>query len=164
MATERLPMRHIREILRQKLVLKLSNRKVATSLDISSGAVSGAVTRARALDLDWNKIAALGDDALEERLYGPRSKKRAGRPLPDPAYLHVELRRTGVTLQLLHLEYLEQHPDGFRYTSDHNPSHLTTVQIQALAASLDAIQSAAPQAPRMNGAATSSVNAPAAAH
>lgn len=117
MATERLPMRHIREILRQKLVLKRSNRQVAASLDVSNGAVSGAVTRARTLDLDWEKITALGDDALEERLYGPRTKKRTGRPLPDPAYLHVELRRPGVTLQLLHLEYLEQHPDGFRYTA-----------------------------------------------
>jgi transposase len=28
----------------------------------------------------------------------------------------VELRRPSVTLQLLHLEYLERHPDGYRYT------------------------------------------------
>jgi len=117
MAAERLPMRHVREILRQKLVLGRSNRDVAASLGVSSGAVSGAVTRARTLGLDWEKIAALSEDALEERLYGPKSIKRAGRPLPDPAYLHVELRRPGVTLQLLHLEYLEQHPNGFRYTA-----------------------------------------------
>ncbi|MDI1437691.1 IS21 family transposase [Polyangium sorediatum] len=117
MATERLRMRHVREILRQKLVLGRSNRQVSASLQVSSGAVSGAVTRARTLGLDWEKIAALGDDALEERLYGPRNVKRAGRPLPDPAYLHVELRRPGVTLQLLHLEYLEQHPNGYRYTA-----------------------------------------------
>ena len=117
MAAERLPMRHVREILRQKLVLERSNRQVSASLQVSSGAVSGAVTRERTLGLDWEKIAALGDDALEERLYGPRNVKRAGRPLPDPAYLHVELRRPGVTLQLLHLEYLEQHPNGLRYTA-----------------------------------------------
>jgi transposase len=117
MATERLSMRHVREILRQKLVLGRSNRQVAASLGVSSGSVSGAVTRARTLGLDWDQIAALGDDALEVRIYGPKSAKRAGRPLPDPAYLHVELRRPGVTLQLLHLEYLEQHPDGFRYTA-----------------------------------------------
>jgi transposase len=110
-------MRHIREILRQKLELGRSNRQVAASLGVSSGSVSGAVTRARTLGLDWETIVALGDDALEERLYGPRSTKRVGRPLPDPAYLHVELRRPGVTLQLLHLEYLEQHPNGFRYTA-----------------------------------------------
>jgi len=117
MATERLPMRCIREILRQKLVLARSNRQVALSLDVSAGTVSSTVTRARTLGLDWDKIAELNDDALEERLYGPKITNRAERPLPDPSYLHVELRRTGVTLQLLHLEYLEQHPNGYRYTA-----------------------------------------------
>lgn len=117
MATERLPMRCVREILRQKLVLGRSNRQVAASLNISNGTVSSAMTRARTLGLDWDKIAALSEDALEERIYGPKLTTRAGRPMPDPAYLHVELRRPGVTLQLLHLEYLEQHPNGFRYTA-----------------------------------------------
>ena len=32
--------------------------------------------------------------------------------MPDLAELHVELRRPGVTLQLLHLEYLERQPAG----------------------------------------------------
>jgi len=36
--------------------------------------------------------------------------------MPDCAYLHVERRKTGVTLELLHLEYLEKHPNGYRYT------------------------------------------------
>ena len=31
-------------------------------------------------------------------------------------YIHRERRKPGVTLELLHLEYLEQHPDGYRYT------------------------------------------------
>jgi transposase len=41
----------------------------------------------------------------------------AERARPDPVYLHTELRRAGVTLELLHLEYLEQHPEGLRYTA-----------------------------------------------
>jgi transposase len=98
-------------------VLTRSNRQVAKSLGISTGSVSGAMGRARALGLDWAAMALLSDDALEERLYGPRCTTRAGRPFPDPAYLHVELRRTGVTLQLLHLEYLEQHTNGYHYTA-----------------------------------------------
>jgi transposase len=117
MAAERLPMRHVREILRQKIVLQRSNRQVAESLGISHGKVSATAIRARILKLDWEQIAALGDDALEVRLFGPRSSGRDHRPLPDPAYLHAELRRHGVTLQLLHLEYLERHPKGFRYTA-----------------------------------------------
>src|SRR5580658_5214623 len=108
MATERLAMHQAREILRQKLTLKRSHREVVAAVGVSMGAVSGVVTRAAALGLDW--------EALEVRLYGPRISTRQARPLPDPAELHVELRRPGVTLQLLHLEYLEQHPDGYRYT------------------------------------------------
>jgi transposase len=38
------------------------------------------------------------------------------RPRPDCAWIHTERRKAGVTLELLHLEYLEQHPDGYRYT------------------------------------------------
>ena len=64
MATERLPMRHVREIFRQKLVMKRSNRQVATSLGISAGTVSGAMGRATALGLDWEAMALLSDDAL----------------------------------------------------------------------------------------------------
>ena len=115
MATERLPMRHVREIFRQKLVMKRSNRQVATSLGISAGTVSGAMGRATALGLDWEAMALLGDDALEERLYGPRCTTREGRPFPDPAYLHIELRRTGVTLQLLHLGNCSAAPVRHRY-------------------------------------------------
>ncbi len=112
MATTRLPMRHLREILRQKHELKRSHRAVARSLGVSSGAVAAAMSRSRKVGLDWAQIQTLSDEALEEKLYGPRGGKRHGRaPLPDPAHLHVELRRPGVTLQLLHLEYLEQHPE-----------------------------------------------------
>jgi transposase len=32
------------------------------------------------------------------------------------AWLHQELKRPGVTLRRLHLEYLAQHPDGYRYS------------------------------------------------
>jgi hypothetical protein len=38
------------------------------------------------------------------------------RPAPDCRWIHTELRQPGVTLQLLHLEYLAQHPTGYRYS------------------------------------------------
>jgi transposase len=116
MATERLAMHQAREILRQKLTLNRTHREVRAGLGVSMGVISGVMTRAAALGLDWSAVEALDDDALEVRLYGPRISTRQTRPLPDPAELHVELRRPNVTLQLLHLEYLERHPDGYRYT------------------------------------------------
>ena len=116
MATERLSMRHLREILRHKWVLGRSHREIARSVGVSSGTVSSAVSRARGVGLTWEAVVAMGDEALDERVNGPRGGGRDGRPLPDPAQMHVELRKVGVTLQLLHLEYLERHANGYRYT------------------------------------------------
>ena len=117
MATERLTMRNLREILRQKLALERSHRQAARAAGVSAGTVAMAATRAKVLGLTWDEVHALDDCALDARMYGPAGGCRSGRPMPDPAYLHLELRRPGVTLQLLHVEYLEQHPTGYRYTT-----------------------------------------------
>jgi transposase len=117
MATERLAMHQLREILRQKLVQRRSHREVASAVGVSVGLVSGVMSRVAALGLSAEQIDVLEDTALEEKLYGPRVTHRTSRPRPDPAEMHLELRRAGVTLQVLHLEYLEKYPDGYRYTS-----------------------------------------------
>lgn len=108
-------MRKIREILRLKHEVKLSHREVAESLGVSIGVVSKVVNRARLAGLTWEAVADVGEDEVEERLYGARSPGR-WRPRPDPEWLHTERKRAGVTLELLHLEYLREHPDGYRYT------------------------------------------------
>jgi transposase len=107
-------MRKTREILRQKWVLGQSHRAVARSLGVSVGTVSATVARAEAAGLTGREAAGLSEAELEARLYGPRPE--AARPLPDFAALHAERRRPGVTLQLLHLEYRERHPEGYGYT------------------------------------------------
>jgi transposase len=116
MAAERLSMRQIREILRQKWTLGRSHREVAQHLGAGLGTVSGVERRARAAGLDWPQVEALSDEGLEARLYGPPTPPTHHRPVPDCAALHAERHQPGVTLELLHLEYLEQHPGGYRYT------------------------------------------------
>jgi transposase len=117
MATERLSMRKTREILRQKWAQGRTHREVAASLGVSAGAVGEAIGRAKQAGLSTTKeLEALTDEALDARLYGVRRAQAMERPLPDCAYLHVERRRAGVTLELLHLEYLEKHPAGYQYT------------------------------------------------
>ncbi len=116
MAMERIAMHRLREILRQKLVLKSSHRDVADAVGVSLGLVSRVFTRASTLALTMEQVDALDDDALEARFYEARDRRSPTRALPDPAQIHVELRRPGVTLQLLHIEYLERHPDGYQYT------------------------------------------------
>jgi hypothetical protein len=78
MATERLPMRHIREILRLKWSLKRSHREAARSLGISAGAVASVLSRATAIGLTLEALEGLTDDALEQRLYGPRLMRNPG--------------------------------------------------------------------------------------
>jgi len=108
-------MRNIKEILRQKWLLKRSHREIASSTGLSVGAVSTTLKRATEAGLDAGQLAGLDDEQLEAKLY-PAKSESASRPVPDCAYLHAERRRPGVTLELLHLEYLERHPNGYRYT------------------------------------------------
>jgi transposase len=117
MATARLPMRKAREILRQKWQCGLTHRQIAKSVQVSPGTVGEVVTRAKLTQLDWATVESLSEDALERVLYGRPPVGEVTRPVPDVVYLHTELRRKGVTLALLHVEYLEKHPDGLRYTA-----------------------------------------------
>jgi len=117
MATERLPMRKIREILRLRWHQELSVRRTASSLGVSLGAVSETTRRARAAGLTWPEAEQVDEAELERRLYPPAAAAAVQRVKPDPEYIHVQLRRPGVTLELLHFEYLQQYPDGYRYTA-----------------------------------------------
>lgn len=111
-------MRKIREILRLRWEQGRSVRETAASVGASTGAIDKAVNRARKAGLEWTAVCSLSDEELERRLYGSGAKQAsAARPQPDPLYIHAELRRTGVTLELLHLEYLQTHPDGYQYTA-----------------------------------------------
>ena len=115
MAGARLSMGKTREILRQKWCLGRSHREVARSQGVSVGMVSATLSRAHAAGLaDWAAVAPLSETDLETRLYGPA--RSGSRPLPDPLWIHTERQRQGVTLELLHHEYLAQYPDGYRYT------------------------------------------------
>lgn len=116
MATERLTMRRIREILRQKWGFKRSHREVARSLACSAGSVAKAVSRAAEVGLDLAAVEALSDAELDAKLYVERPKKGEARALPDPLYLHDEYQKVGVTLELLHQEYIEKHHGGYGYT------------------------------------------------
>jgi transposase len=109
-------MRKTKEILRLKWQHGRSHRQIAAALAVGDGTPSEVLARAKAAGLTtWPDVEALTNDELDARLYPPVANA-AERPLPDPAYLHVQLRRTHVTLRLLHEEYLQQHPDGYGYT------------------------------------------------
>jgi len=110
-------MRKTREILRQKWELQRSHREVAFSVCTSASTIADTLSRAQAAGIDWTAAQTLSDDELEARMYkSTPSAAGQARAMPDCAYLHTERRKVGVTLALLHHEYLEQEPSGYRYT------------------------------------------------
>ena len=117
MATERLSMRKTREILRLKWVLGRSHREIRQATGAGLATVSETAQRAAAAKLDWASVERLDDEALEARLYPLVPGAGTKRSLPDPLYLHLELKKPSVTLRLLHVEYLEQTPTGYGYTT-----------------------------------------------
>ena len=118
MPTERLSMRHIREVLRLHYSVGMSQRAVARSLGLAQGTVSKYVNRTRRAGLTWPLPAELDDDVrLEKRLYPPPSDLPSNeRPHPDWSLVHRELRRPNVTLMLLWEEYCDTTSDGFSYS------------------------------------------------
>src|SRR5690606_7783536 len=98
--------------------LGLSVRETSRATGASTGVISKTESRARAAGLTWDVVDPMDEPTLEERLYGgPKHSRSTDRAEPDPAWIHRALRRAGVTLELLHLEYLQAHPQGFRYTA-----------------------------------------------
>jgi len=117
MAQERLTMRKIREILRLKFEAGLSNRAIAGACNISNSTVGEYLRRAEKAGIGW-PLGDLSEDVLYQKLFGdpipvPETKSK---PLPDWEEVSKELRKKGVTLQLVWLEYIEKHPDGYKHS------------------------------------------------
>jgi transposase len=106
---ERHSMRKIREVLRLKYERKLSHREISASVGISKGSVSSYLKRARDVGLSWEQAQPLGDAQVEHLLFKALGRNEPpGRAPIDFNWVHQELRKTGVTLQLLWVEYREQ--------------------------------------------------------
>jgi hypothetical protein len=98
-------MRKIRDVLRLSAA-GLSKRQIAASLGIGPTAAGACLRRAREAGISWPLPDDLGDAALECRLYpAPAAAAKDWRSRPDWPAVHRELRRKGVTLQLVWEEY-----------------------------------------------------------
>ena len=105
-------MRQIKEICRLYLVQDLGIRPIARACRISPSTAQGYVNKLEELKLDFATIDAMGEKELKELLRG-KKPDRSRKPLPDLQYLAREMKRKGVTLQILHEEYLRQYPEGY---------------------------------------------------
>lgn len=99
-------MRKIREVLRLHYDCGCTHRQISAACSISSSTVNDYLERAVEHGLVWDQAKDLTDAAVEARLF-----THVGRCEPSPrvavdfAWIQQELRRNGVTLQLLWGDY-----------------------------------------------------------
>ncbi len=110
-------MRKTKEILRLSYQAHLSQRHIAKALNLSLGTVSNYLRRAKQAGITWPL-----PDNIDERTLGrlmfPTQPLTGQRRFVEPDYanVHQELKRKGLTKQLLWQEYRQQHPsDGYSY-------------------------------------------------
>jgi transposase len=117
MATPRITMRQLRELLRLHLLGGRSYAECGRALGIAKSTAGKIAALSRAAGLDWAAVEQLSDEELQARLYRPPAARGHLPPAPDYAHIHQELKRAGVTLQLLWEEYARANPLAYKYTS-----------------------------------------------
>lgn len=104
------------ETLRLKHEAKLSNQRIAAACGLSKGAVHKYLALAKAKNITWPLPADMDEQKLEALIY-PAKPPSGEFQLPDFQKMHLELRRKGVTLQLLWSEYAAAHEQrAYRYS------------------------------------------------
>ena len=99
-------MTNYREILRLKS-LGLNHSQIADSMEISRQTTVTVLQRAAALGLNWQTAADMSDREVKTLLFSLESDKPTYK-MPDYEYVHREMAKSGVTLQLLWYEYCDK--------------------------------------------------------
>jgi len=112
MPAKRITMRKIRDVLRLRLCAGLSIRQIKASTKLSVGAIQKLLSKAETLGLAWPLPPELDDKQLARLFYPDADTHVSGRyQVPDWAVIHQELKRKGVTRQLLWEEYTQHYPN-----------------------------------------------------
>jgi len=105
-------MRKIRDILRLRFASGLSIRQISAHTKVSVGAIQKLLAKADALGLRWPLEPMLDDNQLAQRFYPAADTRISHRfQVPDWSGIHQELKRKGMTQQLLWEEYTQQYPN-----------------------------------------------------
>lgn len=117
MATVRLSVRKIREILRLSWGLGLRPGEVAASCNIARSTVQDYLLKAQAAGLSWPLAPEMDDAALENLLFARVGRPKAERPLPDFSEVARSLKsHKGMSLALEWQRYISSNPHGYQYS------------------------------------------------
>lgn len=113
-------MKQVRDVLQLHSVMKLSIRKIQGATNVAKSTISDYIKRFKNSGLNTDQINILNDDELKLKLFPENSSVVVSKKaMPDMNYLHKEMKlrkKTKITLQLLWEEYLENNPNGYRYS------------------------------------------------
>ena len=114
-------MRKVHDVLRLHFDLKLPQRQIARSIQLSQSTVNEYLLRFQQSGLTWPLPEGYNDHLLQQKLLSTEKRETPPlhRPLPDFAHIQHELTTNRhTTLQLLWEEYRVAHPDNhYSYTS-----------------------------------------------
>lgn len=110
-------MRKVLDVVRLAFDADRSQHEIAVALGLAQSTVGEYLRRFRARGLAWPLPPEFDEAQLEARLFARAAVPATeARPLPDWPTVHRELRRKGMTLQLLWEEYKAGAVDGYQYT------------------------------------------------
>jgi transposase len=113
MSAPPISMRKLKDILRLKYETGLSQRQIAGALRVSLGVVNKYLKAAQAAGITWPLSEDLSEWQLRRRIFPPSAPVPQTQYAPiDFAAIHQELKRKGMTKQLLWEEYAEANPDN----------------------------------------------------
>jgi len=117
MANRRISMGKIRELLRLHEKCELSNRQIARALNISRPVVGEYLVNFKLSGITYRSITAMSDDEVMRTLETRKKESCEGYRILSERfpYLVKELKKPGVTLDLLWQEYRKQYPKGYSY-------------------------------------------------
>ena len=113
----RIVMRKLREILRLHFESRLSNRQIADALRISKTSAFNTLNRFKESEISWPIPEDMPETELEARIYRKEPSNDKEGILPDFEYIHEELTRPHMTLELLWNEYAQNNPEGLSRSS-----------------------------------------------
>lgn len=118
MSVTPIPMRKINDLLRLHFEARLSQRQIAAATKLSVGVINKYLAAAEAAHLSWPLPEGITEAQLRRLLFPDLAlSPKEPKILPDFAQIHQELKRKGVTRQLLWEEYCAEYPDHhYAYT------------------------------------------------